>query len=189
MIEPVTDGALDAILAVQLTVAWSGEGRCKPPRLGWWDTDLIDEDGGGDFFKRLLPQTHSWASLEAVREAARRTDERARRRMAEADRLRTLFFLGFEVDEKVTDRLSELKRGGVSPASSLPLPLPLSVDFSPDAFAGALSRRGVSFDIVPGGRQILGARPRAPEAMILRMAAALVPLAERYPLPFYRWET
>ncbi|WP_395830945.1 hypothetical protein [Archangium violaceum] len=39
---------LDTILALQLTVAWAGEGRCEPARLGWWQTDLVDEAGGGD---------------------------------------------------------------------------------------------------------------------------------------------
>lgn len=34
---------LDRILALQFTVAWAGEGRCQPKRLGWWETDLIDE--------------------------------------------------------------------------------------------------------------------------------------------------
>ena len=41
------DGALDAILAIQLTVAWAGEARCDPKRLAWWDTDLVDPEGGG----------------------------------------------------------------------------------------------------------------------------------------------
>lgn len=45
----------DFILALQFTVAWAGEGRSQPKRLGWWDTDLIDEAGGGDFLARLTP--------------------------------------------------------------------------------------------------------------------------------------
>jgi hypothetical protein len=40
---PLTDATLDAILAMQVTVAWAGEGRCSPRRLGWWDTDLVDK--------------------------------------------------------------------------------------------------------------------------------------------------
>ena len=52
---PLSDEALDAILAVQLTVAWAGEGRSDPPRLGWWETDLVDQDGRGELLKRLLP--------------------------------------------------------------------------------------------------------------------------------------
>src|SRR4029077_18823864 len=124
------DKTLDAVLAVQFTVAWAGEGRCSPRRLGWWDTDLIDEAGGGDFLARLLPQTHAWASLEAVREAARRIDAKARAKMAEPDRMRSISFLGFEVDEQLSDRLAAHKRSGKKPADALPLSLPLTADFS-----------------------------------------------------------
>jgi hypothetical protein len=187
----VTENSLDAVLAVQLTVAWAGEGRCSPRRLKWWETDLIDESGGGDLFARLFPRTHAWAALEAVREAARRADENARDRMAHPDRMRTLFFLGFEVDEQVGDRLAALKRQGSPPAESLPLPLPLTADFSQEALVTALldfQNGDASFDVVPGGRQIRGGRPDTPEAMIRRLAAALVPLAGQYPLPFFTVE-
>jgi len=188
---PLTDMALDAILALQLTVAWAGEGRCAPPRLKWWETDLIDEEGGGDLFKRLLPRTHAWASLEAVREAARRVDEKARGKMAHPDRMRTIFFLGFETDEQVGDRLAALKREGRTPAEALSFPLPLTATFYTAALVDAL--RGLaegeaSFEVVPGGRQLKGARPEAPEALVRRLAGALVPVAAQYPLPFFRLE-
>jgi hypothetical protein len=178
----VTDNAIDAILAMQLTIAWAGEGR----RLAWWDTDLIDEAGGGDFLARLLPQTHAWASLEAVREAARRTDAKSRGKMADPDRLRTLFFLGFEADEQIGDRLSALKREGRTPTASLPLPLPLTSDFSKEKLIGVLRSGDASFNIVPGGRQLKGVKPDAPEVVVSCLAAALVPLADQYPLPFYK---
>ena len=184
----VDDKTLDAILAVQLTVAWAGEARCKPARLGWWDTDLIDEAGGGDFLKRLLPQTHAWASLEAVREAARRTDAKARGKMANPDKMRTLFFLGFELDEQLGDRLGALKRGGDPPPKALPLPLALTADFSRDRLTAALHGGDAAFTVVPGGRQLKGPRPAAPEAMVQRLAAALVPFADQYPLSFYALE-
>lgn len=119
---PLTEAALDEILALQFLVAWAGEGRCKPRRLGWWETDLVDPDGGGDLFARLLPRTHAWAALEAVREAARQTDARARERHGEPDRLRTIFFLGFEADEKLSDRLAMHKRLGRPPSEATPLP-------------------------------------------------------------------
>lgn len=191
MAAQLTDSALDAILALQLTVAWAGEGRCSPRRLGWWDTDLVDEAGGGDFFARLLPQTHAWASLEAAREAARRTDERARGRMASPDRLRTLFFLGFETDEQLADRLSALKAEGRPPEAVLPLPLPLSAGFSREALTAALQGQEgrAAFEVVPGGRQLRGLRPEAPDALVRRLAAALVPLADQYPLPFFPFES
>lgn len=184
----VSDETLDVILAMQLTIAWAGEGRCSPRRLGWWDTDLIDDDGGGDLFARLLPHTHAWASLEAVREAARRTDARARARMADPDRLRTLYFLGFELDEQLGDRLAAHKRSVRPPAEVLPLPLPLTAEFSKDQLASALQGGDVAFATVPGGRQLKGKPPDAPDVLVRRLSAALVPLAESYPLPFYLLE-
>jgi hypothetical protein len=183
-----TDAILDAVLAVQLTVAWAGEGKCSPRRLGWWDTDLIDEAGGGDLLKRLLPQTHAWASLEAVREAARRSDVKARAKMADPDKMRTLYFLGFQLDEQLGDRLSALKRSGTLPADALPLPLPLTAKFSREDLIATLKKEEAAFTVVPGGRQLKGPRPDSPDAMMRRLAGALVPLADQYPLPFYKME-
>jgi hypothetical protein len=187
MSTPIPDETLDAILAMQLTIAWAGEGRCSPKRLGWWDTDLIDDAGGGDFFARLLPQTHAWASLEAVREAARRTDAKARGKMADPDKMRSLYFLGFEVDEQLGDRLAAHKRSGKKPAEALPLRLPLTAEFSKDKLVATL-QGDVRFTTVPNGRQLSGQRPEAPDALVRRLAAALVPLAEQYPLPFFKLE-
>ncbi len=180
------DETLDAILAVQFTIAWAGEGRCSPKRLGWWETDLIDEAGGGDFFARLLPQTHAWASLEAVREAARRVDAKARGKMADPDKMRTLYFLGFEIDEQLGDRLAAHKRSGRPLADALPLTLPLTAEFSKDKLVSSLQGGDVAFTTVPNGRQLKGTLPDAPEALVKRLAAALVPLAEQYPLPFFK---
>src|SRR5689334_18925175 len=119
---PVTPSStLDTVLALQITVAWAGEGRCEPRRLGWWPTDLVDPAGGGDLLARLLPRTHAWASLEAVREAARRADAQAREALANPDRLRTLFFLGFEIDELLSERLTSHKRAGTAITHVLPL--------------------------------------------------------------------
>ncbi len=184
----LTNGVLDSILALQLTIAWAGEGACEPPRLGWWATDLVDEAGGGDLLRRLLPRTHAWAGLEAAREAARRTDEKARRAQASPDDLRTLFFFGFEVDERLAERLGDLKRAGRPPSEALPLPVALDAAFSPDGVATALAVPGAKprVQIVPGGRQLLGARPAAPDLMARDLAAALLPLGTQYPLPFYR---
>ncbi len=193
---PISDETLDAILALQLTVAWAGEGRCTPRRLGWWDTDLIDEAGGGDFLARLLPQTHAWASLEAVREAARRTDAKARGRMADPDKMRSLYFLGFEADEQLADRLAAHKRSGRPPEKALSLPVRLDADFSPAVrkkLVAALAGQANSpaFTTVPNGRQLtrgLGARPEALDVQVKNLAAALVPLAEHYPLPYFKLE-
>ena len=72
----------DEVLAVEFLVAWAGEKRSRPPRFGWWDTDLVDDVGGGDLLARLAPRTHAWAGPEAVSEAARRVDARRASGMA-----------------------------------------------------------------------------------------------------------
>jgi hypothetical protein len=183
----VPDDILDRILALQLTVAWAGEGLCEPRRLGWWDTDLIDDAGGGDLIARLAPRTHAWASLELAREAARRTDARARAKTAYPDRMRSLFFLGFELDEQLGDRLAALKRGGMPPAEALPLPLSLDSNTARDELAQALGAGGTErYTVIPGARQLKGPPPGDPETLVRRLAAALLPFADHYPLPFFQ---
>lgn len=184
---PIAEKQLDEILAQQLTVAWAGEGACEPPRLGWWKTDLVDPAGGGDLFARLLPKTHAWASLEAVREAARRTDAEARARTPDPDGVRTLFFLGFELDERLDERLAFHKRSGVAPAAALPLRLELGAAFSKGELEAALRMAGTGAEhkVVAGGRQMKDAVPDDPAAAVGRLAAALLPFADKYPMPFY----
>jgi len=97
---------LDEILALQITVAWAGEAAGEPARLGWWKTDLVDPEAGGDLFARLLPKTAAWASLALVRDAARRVDEGAREKLSRGDAVWSLFHLGFSVDEQLADRLA-----------------------------------------------------------------------------------
>jgi hypothetical protein len=168
-------------------VGWAGESRDSTKRLGWWNTDLVDATGGGDFMARLLPRTHAWASLEAVREAARRTDEQGRRTMADPDQIRSIYFLGFDVDERLAERLAEHKRSGSAPAEVLKFPVELDA-FDADAFAAALRLEGKApkFDVVPGGRQLKGTMPAELDLAVRNLAAALVPPPDRYPLPFYR---
>jgi hypothetical protein len=186
---PISTSTLDRVLAMQFAIAWAGEGRCEPARLGWWETDLIDAGGGGDLMSRLLPRTHAWASLDAVREAARRVDADGRRQLAKGDSVRTLFFLGFEADEQLAERIGELKRGGESPSRALPWPIDIESVFSRDVLANALrlgTRKADPFEVVPGGRQMKAEAPDALELLVKNLADALVPLGERYPLPFYR---
>jgi hypothetical protein len=182
----LTGETLDHLLALQLTVAWAGEGLSQPVRLGWWKTDLVDEMGGGDLFARLLPRTRHWASLEAVRTAAVRVDAEARGRVADPDGVRTIFFWGLRVDEKLGDRLAFHKRGGKPPAEVLPLKLGLGADFDRVALEEVLGRAEVEHEVVPGGRELRGAQPEELTALADRLGAALVPLAERYPMPFVR---
>lgn len=179
---------LDMILAIQITTAWAGEGHCEPRRLGWWQSDLIDRTGGGDLFSRLLPKTSQWASLEAVREIARRSDERSRQKLSDSDNIRTLFYLGFETDEHLSDRLKFLVRSGHSPEEALPFPLALTKPFSKEVFEKAINPGGAatSYRIIPGGRQLKGEMPLDLNQAVLNLAAALCPCPDQYPMPFYK---
>jgi hypothetical protein len=185
---PMTDSAIDLILALQITVAWAGEGLCDPQRLNWWRTDVVDEDGGGDLFQRLFPKTHQWTSLEAVRQVAVQKDQQIRLGMAQPDQVRTLFFLGFELDERFADRMISHKRNGELPQKVLPLPIDLKEQFSKPGFEAALQVPGqkIDFQVSPAGRELEGKMPEAPELWIRNLATALLPLSDRYPMPFYR---
>lgn len=187
-IESMTESTLDAILALQMSVAWAGEGLCEPKRLDWWRTDLIDPAGGGYLFQELFPKTHAWASLEAVRKVAIAQDRQMRQQMAQPDQVHTLFFWGFAVDEQLDDRLLEHKRDRKNPVEGLPLPLDLGGQFTPANFEAAMRIPGrtIDFRVVPGGREIEDQMPEALELNARNLAAALLPLADQYPLPFYR---
>lgn len=184
---PLSTATIDAILTAQLAVAWAGEGG-EEPRLKWWRTDLVSEFGGEDLFKRLLPHTWQWATLEAVREAARRHDAEVRARDADADRLLTLFHLGFEVDERLTERLAELKRAGRPPAETLKgLADVVSARWSKAEFDTWLSGHGEAAVVTaPVGRRLKGDVPQSVELLVKKLVAALQPLAEAYPMPHAR---
>ena len=188
--ERISSSTLDTILALQMTIAWAGEGLCEPKRLDWWRTDLIDEAGGGDLLKRLLPKTHQWAALEAVRSAAIQIDRRERAKLAKPDALRTLFFWGVLVDEQLNDRLAEHKRNTSSqmPSEILQFPTKLGVFFDRTAFEVTVSNLygQVEIKIVPGGRLLIETGAEDLDTKAKKLAAALLPLADNYPMPMYR---
>lgn len=176
--------AFDSILALQLTVAWAGEAAGEPPRLGWWKSDLVDPEGGGDLFARLVPQTAAWASLSLVREVARQADQHARQALARPDQVWTLFHFGFALDEQLTERLAYHRAHRHDPAEVFGGSFLVGSEWSKGALEAMLSALGApSYDITPAGRklgaQALGATDAAP-----LLAAALLPLAPAYPLPF-----
>jgi len=182
------DASVDAILALQLSVAWAGEGRSHPRRLGWWQTDLVDQEGGGDLLARLLPRTHVWASLEAVRDAARRVDERARKRSGTPDRLVTLFQLGFDLDERLAERVAYHRRHRSTPSDVLGPNFIVGPTFDSAAFE-SFARGSASLPDVedaPEGRLLLGAPPADPLERVQQLVAALVPFPAEYPMPHFR---
>lgn len=189
LIDKISDDTLDRVLALQLLVAWAGEGLCDPKRLDWWKTDLIDEMGGGDLFARLLPKTHKWASLEAARKAALHVDQKARAKLANPDSVRTLFFWGFHVDEKLADRLAFHKKAAKDPTEVLEFLMPLGADFDKAAFESSVKELDAGkHKVAPSGRELNGKIPDDLEAQARKLAAALVPFANSYPMPFFTAE-
>lgn len=179
--------ALDQILTLQLLVAWAGEANTDPARLGFWRTAMVEEFGGEDLFQRLAPRTYRWVVLEAARLAAKQVDARARERTADADQLATLFHLDFVTDERLDDRLAHLKRSGEEPALALPGLKPILSDWDRQAFESWLKDLpAVSHNATATGRQLKGSMPTGRVAAARALCAALLPLSDAYPTPYYR---
>lgn len=174
---------LDTILGLQLSVAWAGERAEDPPRLNWWNTDLIDQAAGGDLFRRLLPRTAVWAGLQLAREAAIRVDAGARSNLALADRTWTLFHFGFDVDEALQERLEHHKRHGHEPKAVFGERWAVSELWERGQFEAFLKDLGpVKVKEAVSGRKLITVEP-SPEAAARLLAAALLPFSDGYPLP------
>ena len=186
MTATIASSALDHALSAQIIVAWAGE-TGEERRLAWWKSDLISEFGGKDLFARLLPNTFDWAVLQGAREAARRHDATLRGRDHEPDRLLSLYALGFEIDERIDERLQELKRSGLPAPTALPkLVETIGEDWSRKSFETWVAAHGkAEFTAVPSGRRSKGSPPPALERLIDSLVAALSPLSDEYPLPHF----
>lgn len=180
----LTSAHIDEILALQLSIAWAGEAAGAPARLGWWKSDLVDAEGGGDLFARLVPKTAAWASLALVRAAATRVDTAAREKLARGDSVRTLFHFGFTVDEQLADRLAHHRSHRHVPAEVLGAHFLIGRPWSTQGFESFLTALGTPrAKIEPAGR-LLDARGASPVEAARLLAAALLPLSPSYPLPF-----
>ena len=187
---PIPASQIDFLLTAQLAVAWAGEGG-EEPRLSWWRTDLASEFGGQDLFRRLLPHSWRWAVLQAVREAARRRDAELRSQDNDPDRIVSLYRLGFVVDERVDQRLQDLKRSGEGPLEALPgLRDVCTETWELQQFADWVQGFGRANCVeAPIGRRLKGNLPDALDLLVRNLISALWPLADAYPLPHYRRST
>jgi hypothetical protein len=184
---PAPGAVLDWLLAAQLAVAWAGESG-EERRLGWWRSDLASEFGGDDLFRRLLPHTWQWATLQGAREAARRLDAQSRQKDHNPDRLLTLFFVGVETDERLEERLRDLKAAGKAPLDCLPeLRQVITGAWQPGLFGEWVRGHGEA-DSAPSpvGRRLKGEPPADLGLLGQRLVAALWPLSGAYPMPHYR---
>jgi hypothetical protein len=175
----VPTSALDTILSLRLLVAWAGEAS----RLGWWKTNLLDPDAGLDLLGRLAPRTGVLAAWELTHAAAIAVDASRRETMAAGDRALTLFHLGVEVDEAVSDRLRSLKMSGAGLSPLLPA---VGERFDADVLATRLSSLAdIDVEPTPSGRRLKGELPSSPELRAKKLAAALVPFGPEYSMPFF----
>ena len=181
------DSALDRVLTAQLAVAWAGEGG-EEPRLAWWKTFMVHEDGGLALFADLTPSTHRWVVFQGAREAARRADAAMRARDHDPDRLYTLFRFGFEIDERLDERLLDHKRAGRDPLVALPgLKELCTPRWQAAHFADWVAGHGtVNVVATPAGRRLTGDRPTDVERQARNLVAALHPASPTYPLPHYK---
>jgi hypothetical protein len=171
--------ALDSILSLRLLVAWAGEAS----RLGWWKTQLLDPDAGLDLLGRLAPRTGALAAWELTHAAAIAVDSTRREAMAGGERAITLFHLGVEVDEAVTDRLRSLKMSGTGLSPLLPA---TGERFDASTLTTRLSSLAdVDVEATPSGRRVKGEVPSSPELRAKKLAAALVPFGPEYSMPFF----
>jgi hypothetical protein len=177
---------LDAILTAQLVVAWAGEGG-EEPRLGWWRSDLVSEFGGEDLFRRLLPTTWHWATLQGAREAARRRDAELRRQDHDPDRILSLFHFGFELDERIEERFQTWKRSSEDPYAALPGLHVIAQGWDRAAFLDWVQGHGeAEVTPTPVGRLVKGLPPQSLERRVRGLVAALAPTEGSYPLPHVR---
>lgn len=177
---------IDQALTAQLLVAWAGEAG-EDKRLGWWRSDLVSEFGGEDLFRRVLPRTWQWAVLQGAREAARLRDAELRGQDHDADRILSLFSLGFELDERIEERLQDLKRAGDPPAQALPGLALITPTWDQAAFFAWVAGHGEpNTTATPIGRRLKGTPPNTLRDQIRDLVAALAPTADAYPLPHYR---
>jgi hypothetical protein len=184
--EPIPMSDIDMALTSQLVVAWAGE-TGEEHRLGWWRCDLASEYGGEDLFHRLLPSTWHWAALQGAREAARRIDAELRRSDHEPDRIISLFSLGFELDERIEQRLADLKLSGRTPHEALPGLEVTNDGWHLGSFWDWVSGHGEAGGTAsPVGRRLSGNPPAAVGQQVRRLVAGLAPAAENYPLPHFR---
>jgi AcrR family transcriptional regulator len=183
----VPSAAIDRTLTAQFAVAWAGEGG-EEPRLRWWRSDIVSRYGGEDLFRRLLPNTWEWALLQAVREAARRKDAEMRSRAHDPDTLVTLFRFGAELDERIDERLQDLKASGQAPHDALPgLRDVVTSAWSRDRFLEWVQSHGpVETSTAPTGRRIAGSPSGDLDALVRSLVAGLAPLTDAYPLPHVR---
>lgn len=118
---------------------------------------------------------------------ARSADDQARSKAADADAVRSVFHLGFDVDEQLEDRLAAHKRSGVPPKEALPGLIGLEDEWVATMWAEWLDKMAIpetSYNVTLSGRQVRGADSTMPVVeLVHHLVGALYAPSETYPAP------
>lgn len=198
-----TNHYFNAILGLQCLVAWAGEAQAQPARMPWWRSSVMDDLGARYSLDLLLPRTAAWAELEVVRRCASAAERRRRATSQHPDAIRSLFSLGFELDQALEQHLKKMKAERRTPHDTLAWPGDMAPSDTLDRgqlaqVLGAQSNR-VEFKTTTLGRELLNTIAPEPTADLdeahlkealtfaRRLAAAAVPLDDaRWPMPYAR---
>lgn len=89
-----------------------------------------------------------------------------------------------------TWRWATLKQSGIQPAEALPRLSELTLSWSREGFEAWLREDEVGepakFTPTATGRRLTGETPASPTETVRRLASALLPLADAYPVPHFR---
>jgi hypothetical protein len=99
-----------------------------------------------------------------------------------------LFRFGHEIDERLDERIMDLKRAGAAPSVALPeLGALCDAPWSRGHFDEWCAGHGkANIEAVPAGRRLTGAKPTDIESQARSLIAALSELPPVYPLPHYK---
>jgi hypothetical protein len=179
----ISDESLDAIIALQMTIARAGELE----RLSWWNVDATDIRGGGDFFTRLVGESSGIAAIDTAIAGARHHEEKLLSHLPNKDRFVTLFHPDFELHLQLRERWNHLTRNTDTIAGYMASLMDHHSTFDRPALESLLkSFPRPPFEISTIGLQIKGTPPGDPLVCMQQLAALLLPIRDKYPLPFYQ---
>lgn len=174
---------LDEILVLQLQIARAGEKE----RLSWWRVDATDALGGGDFYQRLLGNASRLAAAETALAGAKAREALLfqERGIAE-DTVFTLFHPPFALAVALRERWQHFKSYSEELPPDLSHLLDHELSFAKGEFEAWLQELPrPSFERSTLGRRMRGVWPENDLEQMQSLAALLLPLEEKYPLPYY----
>lgn len=112
----------------------------------------------------------------------------AKKQVPDADALISLYGLSFEIDERLEERIQELKRTSKQPAESFPaLAAFINTPWNQQGFLEWVQGHGKSeFSVTSTGRQLKGVLPSSLDSITKRLVGALSPIAKEFPFPHFK---